>query len=246
VNETVLELETSDGVPIAARRWPVTAAPSGTSVVVAHGFAASGSEEKVVAVAEALAARGHAVLTYDSRGHGDSGGEATLGTDEALDVAAVVDAADPEPVVVVGASMGAIGVLRHAVARPQARPLTGVVILSCPARWSLPRNARGVLSALMTQTPLGRWGARRYMHVRIARPRKRPPPPIDLVPALHVPLAILHGADDPFIPVADADALYAVANEPRRLDVVEGLGHAFEARSVAPVVGAVGWVIDQR
>ncbi len=244
MNETLLELEAADGVRIVARRRAPAGSTSGRTVVVAHGFAASGSEPRVVAIADALTEAGHAVLTFDSRGHGESGGEATLGSDEVLDVAAVVDAAGADPVVLVGASMGAIGVLRYAAERAGS-PTAGVVAVSCPARWSLPRNARGVLSALMTQTPPGRWAARRYARVRIARPGRRPAPPIELVPALHVPLALVHGSADPFIPVSDADSLYAVANEPRRLEVIDGMGHAFETPSVRAVVESVGWVIDQ-
>ena len=49
--------------------------------------------------------------------------------------------------------------LRRGPARPP-RPVAGVVTVSCPAHWRLPRNARGVLSAVMTQTPL-RAGASR-------------------------------------------------------------------------------------
>ena len=245
MNATLLDLETSDGVTIAAHRWPVGAAPSGTAVVVAHGFGASGSEARVTAVADALANRGHAVLTFDSRGHGASGGEATLGDREALDVAAVVDASGADRVVLVGASMGAIGVLRYATGTGH-RDVAGVVTVSCPARWTLPRNARGLLSALMTQTPFGRWGARRYVKVRIARPGPRPAPPIDLVAGLHAPLALIHGTVDPFIPAADAHALHAAAHDPRRLQLVEGLGHAFEPESVGPLVDAIDWVVAAR
>lgn len=246
MNATLLDLETSDRVRISARRWPVTGSPSGIGVVVVHGFGATGSEERVVAVAEALTGQGHKVLTYDSRGHGDSGGEATLGDAEALDVAAAVEAMPTERIVVVGASMGAIGALRYAVAHAESSSLAGVVTVSCPARWTLPRNARGVLSALMTQTPLGRWGARRYARVRIAKPGRRPAPPIELVPELHAPLAIVHGAADPFIAVAEARALHGAARDPCRLDVISGLGHAFEAPSIAPVVEAVNWVLADR
>jgi pimeloyl-ACP methyl ester carboxylesterase len=243
VNTTLLDLETSDGVAITGHRWPVAATPSGTTVVVAHGFASTGSEARVTKIADALTGRGHAVLTFDSRGHGASGGETTLGDREALDVAAVVDASGADRVVLVGASMGAIGVLRYAAAA-RHDDVAGVVTVSCPARWTLPRNARGLLSALMTQTPFGRWGARRYVKVRIARPRPRPAPPIDLVAGLQAPLSVIHGTDDPFIPAADAEALYADAHEPRRLQLVDGLGHAFEPESVGPVVDADDWVLS--
>jgi alpha-beta hydrolase superfamily lysophospholipase len=233
-------------------------------------------------MAEALWDHGESVLALDARGHGTSGGEATLGDRERLDVAAAVDAtldahehaSHPAPIVLVAASVGAIAALRF-LADPASvhratpgvaersdapRPgragglgveggissIAGVVIVSCPARWSLPRNARGVLSALLTHTPPGRRVARHSLGIRIARPAPRPAPPIDLIPKVAVPVAIVHGNADQFIPVDDARALYAVAPDPRRLELVDGMGHAFEPEAVQPVVNAVDWILERR
>jgi len=245
MNETALELVTSDGVRLRGRQWG-PGNDAAACVVLVHGFAASSSDAKVVAVAEALASTGHAVVAVDSRGHGASGGAATLGDVERLDVAAAVDATGSGAVVLVGASMGAIGVLRHAVAPEHTRSIVGIVTVSCPARWTLPRNARGLLSAGLTHTPPGRWAARRYLGVRIADPGPRPAPPEQLVPQVRVPLAVIHGRTDPFIPVSDAEVLYGKAQAPRRLDLVEGMGHAFEPESIAPVLAAVDWILNQR
>ncbi len=190
------------------------------------------------------------MLAYDARGHGRSGGETTLGHLEQHDVAAAVDAVrgdDREmPVVIVGASMGAIAALRYAVS--PSRPIDGVVVVSCPARWRLPRNARGLISALVTQTNFGRRFATKKMGVRIAPRAPRAAPPIELVPKVHVPLAILHGRVDPFIAPAEAEALFAVAHEPRRLDLVDGLAHAFDPadKSAGPIVAAVEWALASR
>ena len=61
-----------------------------------------------------------------------------------------------QAVVIVGASMGAIAALRYA-AGPVVDPgLVGVVAVSSPAGWRLPRNARSVLAAGLTRTRLGR------------------------------------------------------------------------------------------
>jgi pimeloyl-ACP methyl ester carboxylesterase len=109
----------------------------------------------------------------------------------------------------------------------------------------LPRNVHGVLSAALTYTPPGRWLARRYLGVRIAEPGPRPAPPVELVPDVAVPLALIHGRADPFIPVADAELLAAAAQAPSRLDLVEGMGHAFAPESIEPVVAAVDWVLAQ-
>jgi len=63
------------------------------------------------------------------------------------------------------------------------------------------------------------------------------------VPRVRVPLAIVHGAGDRFLPTSDSAALFEVANEPRRLDVVPGLGHAFEPPAVPVIVDAVDWAL---
>ncbi len=211
-----------------------------------HGFGASGDEVRTVGLADALVGAGYGVLTYDARGHGRSGGECTLGDREQLDVAAAVEAVrgDDRRVVVVGTSMGAIGVLRHAAAAPGA--VDAVVIGSCPARWTLPRNARGIASAALTHTPPGRWFARRSMGVRIAGRIDRPAPPIELVGGVEVPLAIVHGRVDPFIPVADAEALHEAARDPRRLVLVDDLAHAYEPEAIAPILDAVDWALSVR
>jgi pimeloyl-ACP methyl ester carboxylesterase len=241
MNAALLELVTDDGVRLYGRRWDGPGC-NGTTVVLVHGFGASSSDTKVVALAETLTEHGYVVVSVDSRGHGASEGAVTFGDAERLDVGAAVTASGPGPVVVVGASMGAIGALRHA-ATSDTGDVVGVVTVSCPARWTLPRNARGVLSAALTHTPPGRWAARRYLGVRIAEPGPRPAPPVDLVREVGVPLALIHGRADPFIPVDDAELLASAARAGTRLDLIEGMGHAFTPESIAPVVTAVEWVL---
>jgi fermentation-respiration switch protein FrsA (DUF1100 family) len=47
----------------------------------------------------------------------------------------------------------------------------------------------------------------------------------DKLPAIHAPVLIVHGTHDELIPVAEAHALYARANEPKQLFLVDGAGH---------------------
>jgi alpha-beta hydrolase superfamily lysophospholipase len=237
-----VELLTSDDVRLWARRWTASGRRRAT-VVLVHGFAAGLDESKMVALIGALRDAGFDVLGYDARGHGRSGGEATLGDREAFDVAAAVGAVGQpgQPVVLVAASMGAIAALRFAASTPGA--VDGVVSVSCPAWWRLPRNAQGLLSALITQTPFGRRFARRRMGVRIARCGPRPAPPVELVGAVGVPVAIVHGRRDPFIAVEDAEALDAAGRDPRRLDLVDGLGHAFEPEATPAILAALDWCL---
>jgi alpha-beta hydrolase superfamily lysophospholipase len=235
-------LTTADSVRLSSRSW--RREQPAAAVVLVHGFTSSADHPSVVALAEALHARGLEVVSYDARGHGRSTGESTLGDLERHDVAIAVEMAREraERVVVVGASMGAIAALRYAVTDGD---LAGTVIVSCPADWRLPRNAQGLAAAVMTRTAVGRAIARRLLHVRIAPEWGQPDPPVDLAARLRTPLAIVHGDADSFIPVSDARALQGRAMTSTRLRVVSDMGHAFQPASIGEVVDSVGWILGE-
>jgi pimeloyl-ACP methyl ester carboxylesterase len=228
---------TCDGVTLVADVRARPGAPA--AVVVVHGLAADRGDGNVVGVADALHDAGYAVVTFDGRGHGSSSGACTLGDDERHDVAAAVAVArDLAPeVIVVGASMGAIATLRHAAADPT---LAGVVVVSCPARWRL-LSPQAALAALLTRTSPGRRILRSRSGVRLSPSWDRPTAPIEVVRAVRCPVAVVHGTADRFVPAAEARALYAAAAEPRRLELVKAMGHAFTAESRAAIVSAVRW-----
>lgn len=239
------EVRTVDGVPLSLRVTEPRGDARDVAVVVAHGFGASKDEPRVDGVVRALSDARFAVVSYDARGHGWSGGASTLGVLERHDVAAATEiAADlASRVVLVGASMGAIAVLGHAAGRDD---LAGVVTFACPDAWALPRNARGVLAAAMTQTRIGRSFARRRLAVRIAPSYDRGDPPAALAQRVRAPVAVVHGATDPFIAVDAAHRLAEHAGGPVRLTVVPGLAHAFDPVPVAAprAVDAVEWVLS--
>ncbi|HEX4493574.1 MAG TPA: alpha/beta fold hydrolase [Acidimicrobiia bacterium] len=234
---------TTDGVEIAGRHWEADRSHSReVAVVLAHGFTASSHETHVVALASTLAAAGYEVVSYDARGHGASGGLSTLGDAERFDVAAAygVAATIAPRVVLVGASMGAVAVLRHAAFAPA---VDGVVVLSCPARWRLPRSAGGAAAVALTRTRLGRHLAARQLGVRVAPRWTAPAPPVELVGHVEGALAIVHGERDRFIPPSAARELHAVAPS-ARLRVVPGLGHGFAPLATEPLVRAIDWTLE--
>jgi alpha-beta hydrolase superfamily lysophospholipase len=237
VHET---LETTDGVQLAVRRWQADEPLA--AVVLVHGFTASCSDPRVEAIAVELHAMGLDVVTYDSRGHGSSGGTSTLGDLEHHDVAAAVAHARTrcDAVIVVGASMGAIAALRHAADDPA---LAGVVTVSCPSRWRLPRNPQGIFAAALTRTPLGRAFLARHAGVRVHQRWTAPVPPIELVRRVRAPLAVVHGERDRFISAHDAAELHHEAEGPSRLAIVPGMGHAYSAVCLPAVVSAVRWML---
>ncbi|MFO7279939.1 MAG: alpha/beta fold hydrolase [Thermoanaerobacterales bacterium] len=243
-----LTLRTADGLSLAADAW-LTPTAASSAVVLVHGFTAHRRDPSVVAAAHELRDAGHAVLTYDMRGHGESDGLCTLGDREALDVAAAAVAArDLAPrVVLVGASLGAIAVLRYAVDDPD---LAGVVTVSAPARWRL-HSPRAALAAVLTRTGPGRRLARR-LGARLDRRWRWTEPPDALAARLPVPLAVVHGGADRFMPAAEADRLHRAGTAtaggrahgaPRRLLVVPDMGHAYCTRGLDAVADAVGWCL---
>ena len=245
-------LLTVDGVRLAARWWEpesTTDDVGPVAVVLVHGFAASKDEAAVEEVARRLSASGHPVLTYDSRGHGESGGLCTLGDLERLDVDAAVDAAAERAgaVVVVGSSVGGVAVLNHMagaasgafVAQTVAR---GAVVVATPARWQIPRTVRGAAAAVMTQTGAGRAVAASRFQTRLAVRPRRGAPPVERIRAVAQPVAVIHGLADRFLPSTAATTLFGAAPEPRRLDLVPGMGHGFCAAALDPIEAAVAWV----
>ena len=194
------EVRTVDGVALSVSRGTPSGEARDVAVVVAHGFGATKDEPRVDGVARALRDAGFSTVTYDARGHGESGGASTLGVLERHDVAAA-------PTSHASSRRGWCSSARRwapspcSVTRPGRDDVAGVVTVACPATWTLPRNARGVLAAAMTQTRLGRSVARRRMAVRIATPDGPGRPAGRARAAVRAPVAVVHGAVDPFIGV---------------------------------------------
>jgi pimeloyl-ACP methyl ester carboxylesterase len=247
---TTAELTTADGVRLSARWWHPSDAVGerGEAVVVVHGFCGRKDEPAVELVAGAQAAAGRQVLTFDLRGHGASGGETTMGRREALDVDAAVAAvrAVADVVVVVGSSMGGVACIEHLTTVGRLRApwrADAAVLVATPARWSVPRTARGVLAMALTQTRAGRAVAARRMGTRIAVRQGRGPEPAVRLADVTRPVAVVHGLADRFIGPAAARDLYAALRGPRLLDLVAGMGHGLSDRAAAPIDAAVAWAL---
>ena len=92
----------------------------GTAIVLLHGLTAT--RRYVVMGSRLLERRGYRVVSYDARGHGESGAAASRGgyeyADMAADLAAILDHTGIDRAVLVGSSMGAATALRFALANP--------------------------------------------------------------------------------------------------------------------------------
>jgi pimeloyl-ACP methyl ester carboxylesterase len=110
----------------------------------------------------------------------------------------------------------------------------------------LPINPAAAAAAVMTRTPFGRVFLARMVKVRVARRWTNPAPPVELVSRLRVPLAVIHGTSDRFIPVKASYDLYANAKAERTLDLVPRMGHAYDALATEPIVRGVAWTLGAR
>jgi pimeloyl-ACP methyl ester carboxylesterase len=219
-----LWVSTDDQVEIAARADGPADAP--VALVMAHGFSMTSTDRRLVAVASLLVSGGRAVYTFDFRGHGQSGGVSTLGHLEVNDVDAVVRLARErghERVVVIGASLGGFVALRHAAL---VGGVDAVIAISTPAIWGRTRRLRARALVAAVHTRFGR----RLLSARGTRVDYPVPPaptsPLDLAPQITIPVALVHGNRDPYVPADEAMLVHDRLGGYRRLVLLPGFGHA--------------------
>ncbi|MCU0453183.1 MAG: alpha/beta fold hydrolase [Bacteroidetes bacterium] len=180
-----------------------------------------------VPMARFLYSLGYNIFLYDSRQHGESGGTyCTYGYYEKNDVQVVIDHllgrkdAEIGPIGVFGTSMGAAIAIQAAVLDPRIRAVVAEasftslrdVIVEYQRRiiklpWHFLRNAAMARSQ------------------KVARFKGREVSPIDDVSRLRTPILFLHGTDDTFIRQDHSQRLYAEANEPKQLVIIDGADH---------------------
>jgi uncharacterized protein len=216
----------SDGVRLTGTYLPADVARA--TVVLVHGF--KNTRADMLEHALFLHDAGYAVLLYDSRGCGQSGGTFGVGATEDRDVAGAVDllkaAARPGSahIAVLGVSLGAGAALLAA-----ARDLRIEAVIAdsswADERVQLERMATLPLGAialpLLPYEPAlvdALVGAR----LEDARPRD------EVARISPRPLLLIHSADDQnaTTPLADAQALLAAAGEPKELWIAPRGGHA--------------------
>ena len=135
-------LTTADGLSLHLHRWPRPAGPVRGSVLIVHGLGEHGA--RYGHVAAHLVAQGWAVIGYDQRGHGRSGGpRGGLPAADSLlaDLGRMVEqarSAVPGPLVLLGHSMGGLVVARYGAEALAPRPApwwqpVDALVLSSPA-----------------------------------------------------------------------------------------------------------------
>ncbi|MEO8208498.1 MAG: lysophospholipase [Chloroflexota bacterium] len=252
------------------RHWP-TEAPR-AAVVIAHGLGEhSGRYEHV---GTQLAAAGFETFSWDQRGFGGSGGERAYVEsfsklyDDVEDRLAAARASLPgRPVVLYGHSLGGLIALGYAIS---GRPAPTLLILSAPgiadslAAWKhvaapilakiVPkfRIANGISGSMLSRdtkvqdavehdpliqntstTWLGALGFAEQARVR------------DAASGLAIPTLVIHGQDDPIVPVAATEMLAGIPGVTRT--TYPGIRHELHNEPEGPAIIAevIGWIDRQ-
>jgi pimeloyl-ACP methyl ester carboxylesterase len=262
-------LVTDDGARLAVSVLAPLGAPSGRTVVLAHGWAAA--RRVWGTVADRLIREGHRVVLYDLRGHGasTSGREPFSVPRLGADLGAVLEhVGAPGDTVVVGHSGGGFAAMAYAVS-PAAR-LGALVLLGTAAHdqdtpdsevkmmgsalfsWAVGRPALGRL--LLGQNMLGKRADARAGEVNrqmfaAASPQVRAEAfassrGMDLreeLARVRVPAVVLAGSADKVIAPVLGRAV-AKALPGARFEEIEGAGHMLPLEAPDAVVRAVGEV----
>lgn len=244
-----LTITTSDGVTLRGLLVPGDTGTAGQVFVVGHGFTNSTAKSSTRTVIDLLAAFG-TVVALDFRGHGRSGGLASVGRDEILDLDAAVGwarTAGHGPVHVVGFSMGASVALRHAAlaGRPgehvHHRPDT-VVSVSSPSRWYIRDSAPMRRVHWLLEHPLGP-PVGRLLGVRLGTAWTAiPATPLEVINRIDpTPLLLVHGTADRYFSPSHALALRAASGGHAQLWIEDGMTHAESGSGPALIERIARW-----
>jgi dipeptidyl aminopeptidase/acylaminoacyl peptidase len=193
------------------------------AVIILHG--AGSQKENHADFARAATAYGFAALTFDNRGHGQTEGDLDAGVIDDLGALAEMLAERPEidggRIAARGSSMGGLMALHLAASSAHVN----AVVAICPAaEWMLAQDVQRVADG-------------------------RPPPPDSALSSMRIdaqslldwldandveraverlgakPLMLVHARGDEVVPASNSERLYELAEEPKRLLMLEGGDH---------------------
>ncbi len=197
-------------------------------ILMSHGFEASKDGTKWSFLAPKLNERGFATFRFSYRGcgYGDEKSEGefedTTLTGRIKDYRAALDRLadtriDHGRIGVIGSSFG--GEVPIAADDPRVKAM---VLLATPSRSEVPSEAQ-----------MADYKRQGYFELPSGR-RLKPSYFEDVsryelcqaIAGVGTPVLIIHGGDDELVPVEQAHELYEHAGEPKRLEIIEGGGHA--------------------
>ena len=205
------------GAGVTLTGWTCAAgSPARGTIVYLHGIA--DNRRSATGVIQRFVPRGFDVVAYDSRAHGESGGDAcTYGFFEKQDLRRVIDTLGTGPVILIGTSLGAAVALQAAADDPRVRAIVAAETFS-----DLETVATERAPVFFTAGTIARAFAAAEKEARFQVDEVRPSRSAQRIVA---PVLLIHGANDVETPPRHSERVYAALSGPKRLILVPGAGH---------------------
>ncbi len=240
-----------DGLRIVGQLYLPTGKPPYPTLCVCHGIPAGNSapgDRGYPLLAERICRQGFAVLIFNFRGTGDSGGNLDI-LGWTRDLKAAIDYLYPLPEVdrshlsLLGFSAGAaISVYRAA----QDSRVSSIIACACPAEFTF-----------LTETDEPQSIIDHFRSIGIIRDRDFPysaqewlngfslVSPIKYIAQIAPrPVLLVHGSRDELVNVSHAYKLYARAGEPKQLIIIDGAEHRLRQNDRAMAI-IIDWLKSQ-
>lgn len=205
------------GAGVTLRGWRCgPQAPGRGTIIYLHGIADNRSSAR--GVIERFTPRGVQVIAYDSRAHGQSGGDAcTYGVLERRDLQKVIDAIGDRRVVVIGTSLGAAVALQAAAEDPRISAVVAAETFSDLRTVATERApfvfTRGSIARALTL-------AEQQGGFRVDAAS-----PLAAAPQIKAAVLLIHGEQDRETPPAHSQRVFEALRGRRRFILVPGAGH---------------------
>lgn len=204
-----------EGVMLKGWQGHADAPPRGTLIYL-HGV--SDNRASASGVLDHFRKRGFDVVAYDSRAHGESGGEmSTFGHLEKKDLRHVLDTLRPGPVVLVGSSLGAAVALQAASEEPRISAIVAAESFS-DLRTVVTERAPFFFNSGSIEKSIRlaeRKGDFKIDEISPEHSAKR----------IRVPVLLIHGAADKDTRPEHSRRILEALDGPKRLILVPGAGH---------------------
>jgi alpha-beta hydrolase superfamily lysophospholipase len=225
-----------DGAGVVLKGWHCQAGPVRRgSLVILHGVA--DTRASVAGMVDRFLRTGLDVVAYDSRAHGESGGDfCTYGYFEKQDLQRVIDTLGPGPVVLMGTSLGGAIALQAAAGNPRVGGVVAAEVFSDLQTIARDRSPRFIPDwiirrALRKAEEHASFTAADVSPVRAAR-------------SISVPVLLIHGTRDTATTPDHSQRVLAALGGPKRLILVQGARHNESLRDTTVWSEIERWIED--
>ncbi|HZT78244.1 MAG TPA: alpha/beta fold hydrolase [Vicinamibacterales bacterium] len=203
------------GVPLAGWRCQAVGTPRAT-VVYLHGVA--DNRGSAAGWIDRLTPRGFDVVAYDSRAHGDSGGDAcTYGYYEKQDLARLLDTVRAAPIVLVGTSLGGAVALQAAALDRRVAAVVAAETFS-DLRTVATERAPAFMPTGLVRRSFVEAEREALFDVDAVSP-------VAAARQIAIPVLLLHGAGDVDTTPDHSRRVFEALAGPKKLILVPGAGH---------------------